>query len=124
HRRDRPALWTTVEEPVELLGAITAADPAAAVIVDCVTLWVANLIERGAARDVEDRAVAVSTAAASRAAPVLVLPNEVGAGIVPMAPESREFRDLLGAVNATLAHVAERTLLVVAGNVVQLRRAE
>jgi adenosyl cobinamide kinase/adenosyl cobinamide phosphate guanylyltransferase len=125
HRKTRPAAWDTVEEPVDLPGAIAGAPTQACVIVDCLTLWVANLIERGAGReDVEARAVEASKAAAGRVAPVLVVTNEVGSGIVPMHPETRSYRDLMGTVNAIFARDAEHVLLVVAGRTLPLAPIE
>ena len=121
HRKTRPASWATVEEPVDLAGAIGAAPPDACVIVDCLTLWVANLLERGAGgEDVEARATEASEAAAGRTGAVLVVTNEVGSGIVPMHPETRSYRDLMGTVNAIFARSAEKVLLVVAGRALPL----
>jgi adenosylcobinamide kinase/adenosylcobinamide-phosphate guanylyltransferase len=121
HRSTRPADWDTVEEPIDLAGAIAGAPVQACVIVDCLTLWVANLLERGSGReDAEARAMEASKSAAGRVAPVLVVTNEVGSGIVPMHPETRSYRDLMGGVNAIFAHDAEHVLWVVAGRAVAL----
>lgn len=121
HRANRPPGWTTVEEPVELAGAIAAAPAEAGVIVDCLTLWVSNLFERGAvAEDVEARATEAAKAASGRANPVLVVTNEVGSGIVPMHPETRLYRDAMGTVNTIFAGEAEQVLLVIAGRVLPL----
>jgi adenosylcobinamide kinase / adenosylcobinamide-phosphate guanylyltransferase len=119
HRADRPAGWRVVEEPVELEGALETASSSDLVVVDCLTLWVSNLLERGAT-DVAERAAAAAKTAASRAAPVLVVTNEVGDGIVPMDPATRAYRDLMGTVNATFGREATRALLVVAGRIVTL----
>lgn len=125
HRNTRPAGWDTVEEPLDLAAAIAGAPVPACVIVDCLTLWVANLLERGVGReDVEERAAEASKAAASRAGPVLVVTNEVGSGIVPMHPETRSYRDLMGTVNAIFAREAEHVLLVVAGRALALSSIE
>jgi adenosyl cobinamide kinase/adenosyl cobinamide phosphate guanylyltransferase len=125
HREMRPGDWDTVEEPVELAAAIEAAPAGACVIVDCLTLWVANLLERGAHRDeVIARAAEATKAAAGRRAPVLVVTNEVGSGIVPMHPETRAYRDLMGSVNSTFAGDSERVLLVVAGRALALSTVE
>lgn len=125
HRAVRPVEWITIEEPVDLSGAIASAPTQACVVVDCLTLWVANLLERGADRqDVEGRAGEASKAAAGRVTPVLVVTNEVGAGIVPMHPETRSYRDLMGAVNTTFARDADRVLLVVAGRALALETIE
>jgi adenosyl cobinamide kinase/adenosyl cobinamide phosphate guanylyltransferase len=121
HRAARPAGWETVEEPLELAAALDAADGDAFVVVDCLTLWVSNLLERGLddAR-VEARARAAAAAAATRPAPTVAVSNEVGAGIVPADPLSRRYRDLLGQVNAAWAAAADQALLLVAGRAVPL----
>ena len=121
HRAARPAAWDTVEEPVDLDGAISGATADACVVVDCLTLWVSNLLERGE-KDVQitDRARTAADLAARRSASTIVVSNEVGSGIVPMNALARRYRDLLGEVNAIWADVAVSTLLVVAGRVLPL----
>jgi adenosylcobinamide kinase / adenosylcobinamide-phosphate guanylyltransferase len=121
HRATRPAGWRTVEEPLELEAALAAAPADAFVVVDCLTLWVANLLERGLADgQVEERARSAAAAAAARAAPTVAVSNEVGAGIVPADALARRYRDLLGQVNAGWAAAADRALLLVAGRAVAL----
>jgi adenosyl cobinamide kinase/adenosyl cobinamide phosphate guanylyltransferase len=121
HRAARPAGWTTVEEPLELEAALVAAAGDACVVVDCLTLWVSNLLEQGLAdEEVEARARAGAATAAARFAPTVAVSNEVGSGIVPADPLSRRYRDLLGQVNAAWAAAADRSLLLVAGRAVPL----
>jgi adenosylcobinamide kinase/adenosylcobinamide-phosphate guanylyltransferase len=122
HRATRPAGWRTVEAPRELEAALRDADPGALVVVDCLTLWVSNLMEVG----LDDAAVArraeeAAALAASRAAPTLVISNEVGSGIVPALALARRYRDLLGQVNATWAAAADQALLLVAGRALPLQ---
>jgi adenosyl cobinamide kinase/adenosyl cobinamide phosphate guanylyltransferase len=125
HRAARPDNWTTVEEPVDVVGAISGAAGDAFVVIDCLTVWVSNLLEHGSDReDILVRAEEVAKAAASHAAPVVVVTNEVGSGIVPMNPDTRAYRDLMGAVNATFGAAAERVLLVVAGRAIPLSEEE
>jgi adenosylcobinamide kinase/adenosylcobinamide-phosphate guanylyltransferase len=121
HRAARPADWRVVEEPLALTDAIVAAGDGVAVIVDCLTLWVANLLGDGRS-DEEILGVAAGAAAvaAARPVPTLVVSNEVGSGIVPMAAESRRYRELLGVVNATFADAADDVALLVAGRAVRL----
>lgn len=120
HRAERPDGWTTIEEEHDLAGALGAAGGAFAVV-DCLTLWVANLQHRGAtAADVERAAEAAIDAARDRAAPTVVVSNEVGLGIVPADALSREFRDVLGRVNQRWIAAADRALLLVAGKALPL----
>ena len=125
HRAERPAEWTTVEEPVDLQAAIEGAPPDAAAIVDCLTLWISNLTERGIDDDeVERRARDAAWVAAARPSPTIAVSNEVGWGIVPMHPVSRRYRDLLGLANQVWAAEADRVLLMVAGRALPLHRLE
>jgi adenosyl cobinamide kinase/adenosyl cobinamide phosphate guanylyltransferase len=119
HRGERPPGWTTVEEPVELAAALERVDAEVTVIVDCLSLWVANLLERD--EDVEaqsERAVAV---ARRRAGATIVVSNEVGLGIVPASELARRYRDTLGRVNALWAAAADEAAFVVAGRRLQLQ---
>ncbi len=118
HREERPRDWRTVEEPVALREALEAVEPDAYAIVDCLTLWVANLLERD--DDVLAEAVAVANVAARRDSPTLVVTNEVGLGVVPATPLGREYRDLLGAVNSAFVSRAEDAAIVVAGRALPL----
>ncbi len=122
HRARRPAGWQTVEEPLDLEAAVTLAPAGAHVLVDCLTLWVANLIEPPGLTDdqVGRRARSAAAAAAARAAPTVVVSNEVGAGIVPADALARRYRDLLGQVNVAWAAAADHALLLVAGRAVPL----
>jgi adenosyl cobinamide kinase/adenosyl cobinamide phosphate guanylyltransferase len=116
HRDARPAGWTTVEEPVDLASALELAPAAAAVVVECVSLWVANVLDH----DVDalnQRAVA----AAKQRARAIVVSNEVGFGIVPVSELGRRYRDVLGRVNAQWAAAADEALLVVAGKTLRLQ---
>ena len=118
HRDERPAEWRTIEEPVALREALEAVGTDAYAIVDCLTLWVANLLERG--DDVVAEAEAAAEIAATRDAPTIVITNEVGLGIVPATSLGREYRDVLGAVNAAFVSRADEAVLVVAGRTLPL----
>jgi adenosyl cobinamide kinase/adenosyl cobinamide phosphate guanylyltransferase len=114
HRRERPGSWETVEEPVELARAVAAAPSGATVVVDCLSLWVANVFERG---EPDDETAAV---AAARPGLTIAVSNEVGMGIVPENALARAYRDTLGRVNATWAAAATEAYLVVAGRALRL----
>jgi adenosylcobinamide kinase/adenosylcobinamide-phosphate guanylyltransferase len=121
HRRDRQADWKTVEEPVDVVGAVGGIPDDAFVVVDCLTLWVANLLEAGWTEDaVEHAARQAASVLAARAAPTVVVSNEVGLGLVPETALGRAYRDVLGRVNAVFADAAETAHLVVAGRVLEL----
>lgn len=121
HRAERPDHWRTVEEPVDLLGAVAAAAPGDFLVVDCLSLWVSNLLETGLAEDdVAHAAVAVAAAASARPGTTIAVTNEVGMGLVPVYELGRRYRDLLGRVNAIWAAAADEALLVVAGRALVL----
>lgn len=116
HRASRPTEWTTVEEPVDLLGTLAKVPPDDAVIVDCITLWINNLMLEG--RD--DGAIEAATesfagAAEDRSGPTIVVTNEVGSGVHPATALGIRFQDLLGRVNTIVVARAERAYLCVAG---------
>jgi adenosyl cobinamide kinase/adenosyl cobinamide phosphate guanylyltransferase len=121
HRASRPSEWTTIEEPVELAGALAAVPPHACVIVDCLTLWVSNLLLAGwDASRIQDEATRVAAQAADRVGPTLVVSNEVGMGVVPAYELGRSFRDVQGRVNTVFCDVADRSVLVFAGRALDL----
>lgn len=122
HRAARPDSWTTVEERTAVAEAVRAADPRAMVIVDCLTLWLANILDRSD-DDVLASATAVAAAAHSRSGPTVAVSNEVGWGIVPADPKTRRYRDLLGEINALMATQAHHSVLLVAGRAVMLDKA-
>jgi adenosylcobinamide kinase/adenosylcobinamide-phosphate guanylyltransferase len=127
HRRDRPASWTTVEEPEDVASAVVLARPAGApVIVDCVTVWISNLLWKHRDATAPDQEHAVLRAAqeladAGRSRTVVAVSNEVGGGTVPEHPVARTFRDVHGLANQLLAREAGRVVLVVAGLPVVLK---
>ena len=121
HRLERPASWRTIEAPLELVRAFDSIPAGAFVILDCLTLWVANALEAGwTDEDVERAAVAVATIAAGRERPTVVVTNEVGLGVVPQTALGRAYRDLLGRVNVVFAAEAEHAYLMVAGRTLVL----
>ncbi|TAN34935.1 bifunctional adenosylcobinamide kinase/adenosylcobinamide-phosphate guanylyltransferase [bacterium] len=123
HRAQRPTAWTTVETPLDLSSAVKAAPPADYVVVDCLTLWVSNLLGHGrTGSDVLAEARRVADLLRQRRA--VVVSNEVGLGIVPANELARVFGDTLGGVNAIFAEAASRTLLMVAGRALALPSAE
>ena len=121
HRDERPDGWTTVEEPLALRSALDEIDDDGLVIVDCLTLWVSNLLERGdAAEAIVAEADAVARACASRPGRVIAVTNEVGLGIVPANELARAYRDVLGEVNRLFVDRADEASFVVAGRRLRL----
>ncbi|WP_196259393.1 bifunctional adenosylcobinamide kinase/adenosylcobinamide-phosphate guanylyltransferase [Pelagibacterium limicola] len=115
HQRQREGRFTTIEEPMELAQTIFAATQNHdVVLVDCLTLWITNLLsmERDVADEVEDL---VDMLAAIESTRIILVSNEVGMGIVPDHPLGRTFRDLAGAAHQRLAETCAHVYLVVAG---------
>jgi adenosylcobinamide kinase/adenosylcobinamide-phosphate guanylyltransferase len=99
HQAERGPGWELVEEPVELARALAAADgPEALLVVDCLTLWLSNLLTSQGLDDaeLERRGAELATAVAGLAGRAVLVANEVGLGIVPADPLARRFRDLAG----------------------------
>lgn len=125
HRQQRPPEWATVEEPLDLEGALSSIPAGTLAVVDCLTLWVSNLMEQGLSDgEIEDRAGKAVSLAASSTARTVAVSNEVGSGVVPANALARRYRDLLGRVNAIWAEAADRAALVVAGRVLPLAEPE
>jgi adenosyl cobinamide kinase/adenosyl cobinamide phosphate guanylyltransferase len=112
HWSRRGPQWQTVEAPRDLPAALKSCQ-AKPVLVDCLTLWLSNLMLADADIDAETALLEQTLAAAT--APVVLVANEVGSGIVPEHPLGRKFRDLQGVLNQRLAARAGRVVLVVAG---------
>jgi adenosyl cobinamide kinase/adenosyl cobinamide phosphate guanylyltransferase len=122
HRESRPVAWSTVEAPIDLLAAIAATPAEDFVIVDCLTLWVANLLGSDSGPE-EIRRLSLSVARELALRSGVVVTNEVGLGVVPVNELARVYRDTLGAVNSIFAERAERSVLMVAGRVLDLKPA-
>ena len=122
HRDERPPEWTTVEEPLDLEEALAGAAPGATCVVDCLSLWVANLIESRPPEEIEAAGAAAARSAAERSGLTIAVTNEVGLGIVPANELARRYRDVLGRVNADWADAAAEAHLVVAGRTLPLAR--
>jgi adenosylcobinamide kinase/adenosylcobinamide-phosphate guanylyltransferase len=121
HRAERPSEWSTVEEPYALAATLEVADPSHALVVDCLSLWVANALERGDDSEAIIAASARAAAVAAARAPLtVVVSNEAGLGVVPPTPLGRLYRDLLGTVNRTWVDASASALFVVAGRALPL----
>jgi adenosylcobinamide kinase / adenosylcobinamide-phosphate guanylyltransferase len=125
HRAERPAAWTTVEEPLDVVGACRRlARQVDLVVADCLTVWVSNLMERERGDEVIlARGEELAALAAERAVSLVLVSNEVGEGVHPSTAIGLRFRDLLGALNQRVAAGADRVTLMVAGIPVEIKRA-
>ena len=126
HRRSRPSEWAVIEEPWAVPEAIRRAAAASpTVILDCVTLWMTNLLISDDAYDERRAEVAanelVDAARADPAATVIVVSNEVGSGIVPDNALARRFRDCAGRANEVIAGGADEVYLLVSGIPVRIK---
>jgi len=114
HRARRGAFWRTIETPLALPCAMAAeAAPARPVLVDCLTLWLSNLLLAGHQPD--EGASALCGALRAAPGPVVLVSNEVGMGLVPETPLGRRFRDAAGWLNQEVATLADRVIFVAAG---------
>jgi adenosylcobinamide kinase/adenosylcobinamide-phosphate guanylyltransferase len=120
HRARRGAHWRTVEEPLDLAGALRCeSSPDQPILVDCLTLWLGNLM--GYERDVGQAFGGLLAALPDLAGPVVMVSNEVGWGIVPDNALARRFRDHAGELHQRVAAVAESVVLVTAGLALTLK---
>lgn len=113
HLARRGAEWTTVTAPLDLVGALTDSDASGPRLVDCLTLWLSNMMHEG--RDIDAEVDALAHACAAQQAPVTFVTNEVGAGIVPENALARRYRDAAGSMNQKLAAAVDEVYLVVSG---------
>jgi adenosylcobinamide kinase/adenosylcobinamide-phosphate guanylyltransferase len=114
HRERRGEGWSTVEEPLDLTGALhRAAGEGATILVDCLTLWISNLMAAG--RDVAAETEQLVAALPKISAPIVFVSNEVGLGIVPDNALARAFRDEAGRANQAVAAAADRVYFIAAG---------
>jgi adenosylcobinamide kinase / adenosylcobinamide-phosphate guanylyltransferase len=120
HRSRRGPSWRTIEAPRDLTAALAACERMP-VLIDCLTLWLSNVMLLDA--DIDAEIGRLERALAEAAAPMVLVANEVGSGIVPDHPLGRRFRDLQGLLNQRMAARADRVVLMVAGLPLALKGA-
>lgn len=120
HREERGDEWATVEAPLDLPQAIAALGQGDVAVIDCMTLWITNVML--AERDIGQQTRAILAALKSTPAKIWVVSNEVGWGIVPDNALARRFRDEAGRFNQALAECADHSILIVAGMKLNLAR--
>lgn len=124
HRQERSGQgWMTVEEPVELIQALRNCHESSVVLVDCLTLWINNLLYHAESRqetvceeDVADLCRQVAEVGREGERTIIFVTNELGMGLVPADKTSRLYRDLVGRCNQTLAALADEVVFVVSGH--------
>lgn len=122
HRRERGVDFETIEEPLELVGALSAIRDVDVVVVDCLTLWLSNLLLRGEApAGIEGQVEALRAGLAAAPFHTVLVTNEVGMGVVPETALGRAFRDVAGRAHQALAANADRLYLAVLGTVLRLK---
>lgn len=120
HRAERKANWRTIEEEIDLVGALAReAQEDRIVVVDCLTLWLSNLLLKD--KDLAAAGENLAAALATLKGPVIFVSNEVGLGIVPDNALARRFRDAQGRLNHELASACETVVFIAAGLPLQLK---
>jgi adenosylcobinamide kinase / adenosylcobinamide-phosphate guanylyltransferase len=110
----RGTFWHTIEAPLAVAGTIAAeANPERPLLIDCLTLWLSNLLMAEA--PIDDEFAALRAALRDAAGPVVLVANEVGLGLVPETPLGRQFRDAAGRLNQDIAALADRVVFIAAG---------
>jgi adenosylcobinamide kinase/adenosylcobinamide-phosphate guanylyltransferase len=125
HRQERGSDWATQEVPRELAAALSdARTHYGVIVVDCLTMWVSNILleESATPGGIQAACEGLLEALAQTAAPTILISNEVGWGIVPDNPLARKFRDQAGWLHQRLAQAADLVVLVVAGVPVLIKR--
>lgn len=122
HQAERGERWFTMEEPLDLAGALMKSEGYGAVLIDCLTLWTSNMmhVHNGDPDKVERRLEDFAETLLKRKANVVIVTNEVGMGIVPVEKLSREFRDLAGRINRKISLLSDEAFLVVSGRFLKL----
>jgi len=119
HRAERSSEWRTIEEPTQL-EAVLRRSTSGVVVIDCLTLWLANVMENEGPR-VPEAIDGLVAALGERHVAIVAVSNEVGLGIVPENAVAREFRDFAGTMNRKIAEIATELHLLVAGQPLRIK---
>ncbi|MFZ3072864.1 MAG: bifunctional adenosylcobinamide kinase/adenosylcobinamide-phosphate guanylyltransferase [Thermodesulfobacteriota bacterium] len=122
HKKKRPKRWKTIEEPVNIESEIKKAGEGTVILVDCLTLWLSNLLDAGMNdASILREAKKTAKAGALAKADVIMVSNEVGMGLVPITEIGRRFRDLAGTVNRIMAEKADEVFYLAAGLPIKIK---
>jgi adenosylcobinamide kinase / adenosylcobinamide-phosphate guanylyltransferase len=125
HRASRPAQWSVVEEPLRLAAALrAAAAPRGVIVVDCLTLWLSNLLCLEDEDLMQRECASLIETLPALGADCILISNEVGFGIIPASALARRFGDEAGALHQRLAQLCDRVILMVAGLPLTLKTAD
>jgi len=122
HKEQRPNHWKTIEEPLHLDGILNAAKQGQTIVIDCLTLWLFNVMMES--RDVEKETCDLCVILETCQADVICVSNELGMGLVPESKLGRDFRDAQGRLNQAVAKVADCVEFIVAGVVMPIKMKE
>jgi adenosylcobinamide kinase/adenosylcobinamide-phosphate guanylyltransferase len=115
HKQSRSRRWKCVEEPLDVASVIASPPRCDGILIDCMTLWVSNVLLKERENNFAKRKKALIIALRKTRLPVIIVSNEVGLGIVPEHELGRKFRDLAGRLNQDLAAIANTVVFVVSG---------
>ncbi len=128
HKKERADAFATIEEAVDLAGAMNALPPDTEVaVVDCLTVWLGNLFHSGTVREDSDTVPEIEMfleTVKTASCDLIIVTNEVGMGIVPENPMARRFRDMAGRLNRDVAVAADEVILLVSGIPVAIKRSQ
>ncbi|MCK4502980.1 MAG: bifunctional adenosylcobinamide kinase/adenosylcobinamide-phosphate guanylyltransferase [Desulfuromonadales bacterium] len=122
--------WHTVEAPIDLAGAVAAAEGFDVILIDCLTLWINNLLYEAEKKDeqlteqlINEQCINLVNACRKREQTIIFVSNELGMGLVPADAVSRNYRDCLGRCNQTIAKLADEAVFLVSGIPLTLKEA-
>ena len=115
HRQERSEDWITIEEPV-LIEKVLEDHQEGCLVLDCITLWLSNLMMREYTEaEIQKAVTRLAKSVVNRHSTTIIVTNEVGLGVVPEYRSGRQFRDLAGAANQAIANIADRVIFMISG---------
>lgn len=115
HRKERSKHWKCIEEPLDIAKAISAPADCDGILLDCLTVWLGNIVTKESDKDFIRRKKALLKALQSTKKDIIIVANEVGLGVVPESELGRKFRDLAGWLNQDIAKIADTVFSVTVG---------